>query len=52
MGRVVVRDNHQRPGIDYRESISPVMCLGSLRTILALAAIRNLGIIQFDINSA
>ena len=51
-GRIVARDNYQCPGIDYGESISPVMCLGSLRTILALADIRNLSIIQFDITSA
>ena len=50
-GRVIARDNYQRPGIDYKESISPVMCLGSLRTILAPQDIRNLSIIQFDITS-
>ena len=49
---IVARDNHWCPGIDYGELISPVMCLESLCTILALVAIRNLGIIQFDINSA
>jgi len=48
-GQLVARGNHQRPGIDYEESISPVMRLNSLRTIFALAAIRVLDIIQFDI---
>ena len=51
-GRLVAQSNHQRPGIDYGESFSPVMCLESLRTILALAAIRDLDVIQFDITSA
>ena len=38
-GRLIARDNHQRPGINYGESFSPVMRLESLHTILALAAI-------------
>jgi transposase InsO family protein len=50
--RLVARGNHQRPGIDYNESFSPVMRLESLRTLLALAAIRDLDIMQFDITSA
>ena len=48
-GRLVARGDHQRPGI---ESFSPVVRLESLRTILALAAIRDLDVIQFDITSA
>jgi len=51
-GRLAARGNYQHPGIDYKESISPVMHLESLRTILALAAIRDLDIIQFDTTSA
>ena len=51
-GRLVARGNHQRPGIDYGESFSPVMRLESLRTLLALAATRDLDVIQFDITSA
>ena len=51
-GRLVARGNHQRPGIDYGKSFSPVMRLKSLRTILALAVIRDLDVIQFDITSA
>jgi hypothetical protein len=50
--RLVARGNLQRPGIDYGESFSPVMRLESLRTLLALAAIRDLDIVQFDIMSA
>ena len=50
--RLVARGNHQRPGIDYGESFSPVMRLESLRTLLALAASRDLDIMQFDVTSA
>jgi hypothetical protein len=49
---LVTRGNHQRPGIDYNESFFPPMRLESLRTLLALAAIRDLDVIQFDITSA
>ena len=51
-GRLVTRGNHQRPGVDYGESFSPVMRLESLRTLLALAATRDLDVMQFDITSA
>ena len=51
-GTLVALGSHQRPGIDYGESFSPVVRLETLRTILALAAIRDLDVIQFDITSA
>ena len=51
-GQLVARGNLQCPGIDYGRSFSPIMRLESLRTILALAAIRDLKVIQFDITSA
>ena len=50
--RLVARGNHQRPGVDYNESFSPVMQLESLCTLLAVAAISNFDIIQFDVTSA
>ena len=50
--RLVARGNHQRPGIDYGESFSPVMRLESLRVLLSLAALRNFDVLQFDITSA
>ena len=51
-GRLVTRGSYRRPGIDYGELFSPVVHLESLRTILALVAVRDLNIIQFDISSA
>ena len=50
--RLVARGNYQRPGIDYGKSFSLVMRLESLRIHLALAASRNLNIVQFDVTSA
>ena len=49
---LVVHGNHQRPGIDYGESFSPVMQLESLHTLLALVASHDFDIIQFDVMSA
>jgi len=46
---MVAWGNHQRPGVDYGVSFSPVIRLESLRP---LAAIRNLDVILFDIPSA
>ena len=51
-GRLVARGNHQRPVIDYGESFFARYALRIPRTILALAAIRGLDIVQFDITSA
>jgi hypothetical protein len=50
--RIVACGNHQRPRIDYGESFVPVMRLESLHTLLALAAHRDLEIVQFNITSA
>jgi hypothetical protein len=49
---LVARGNHQHPGIDYNKSFLPVMCLESLHTLLALAAICDLNIVQFNVTSA
>jgi hypothetical protein len=50
--RLVARTNQQRSGTYYNESFSSVMRLELLRTLLALAAIRDFDIIQFNIISA
>jgi hypothetical protein len=48
---LVARGNLQHPSIDYGESFSLVMHLESLRTLLALTAICDLDIVQFNITS-
>ena len=50
-GPIGARGNHQCPGVDYGGLFSPVLYLDSLRTLLALAAIRDLDIIHIDITS-
>jgi hypothetical protein len=50
--RYVVKGFHQREGEDYGETFAPVMKYTSLRLILALAAIQNKKIQQFDVDSA
>ena len=50
--RLVARGDQQCPGIDYDKSFSPVMQLESLHVLLAMAAICNYNIIQFDVTSA
>ena len=42
----------QRPGYDYAETHSPVMCLESIRLLLAIAATRGLRIHQMDVKGA
>lgn len=50
--RLVVRGFDQVFGIDYNETFSPVVKHTSIRTIFALAAIRNMKMKQFDVKTA
>lgn len=50
--RLVVRGYEQREGIDFEETYSPVATISSIRTIIAIATIKNLEWIQFDVASA
>jgi hypothetical protein len=50
--RLVAQGDHQCTGVNYGQSFSPVMRLESLRTLLALVAIWDLDVIQFDVTSA
>lgn len=59
MGRVVkykaqlvARDFSQEYGIDYWETFTPMIRLDALRTMLTLAAIKNLNIQQLNIKGA
>jgi len=50
--RLVAKGYTQEEGIDYREIFAPVAHLETIRTVVALAAIRRWTIYQLDIKSA
>ncbi|KAL4574289.1 hypothetical protein LXL04_021117 [Taraxacum kok-saghyz] len=50
--RLVAKGFHQRPGLDYVETFSPVVKPASLRLILSLATSQNWCLRQLDINNA
>jgi len=50
--RLVAKGYTQEEGIDYREIFAPVARLETIRTVVALAAIRRWTIYQLDIKSA
>lgn len=50
--RIVALGNHQRPGIDFRETFAPVARMSSFRLLLALAAELNLQVYGGDVNTA
>ena len=48
----MVKGFTQRPGIDFTETYAPVLKYDSLRAILAIAAVDDLDLFQFDVASA
>jgi len=50
--RLVARGFEQRQGINYGETFAPVARIESIRTILAIAAARDLEIERFDVSTA
>ena len=42
----------QRPGIDYEEAFSPVVCFESVRSVMALAVHGNMKLHQMDVKTA
>jgi hypothetical protein len=50
--RLVARGFTQREGLDYNETVSPVVKFDSIRTILSIVAADDMEIIQFDVCTA
>lgn len=50
--RLVAKGFHQRPGIDYCETFSPVLKHATLRLVLSLAISQNWSLRQLDVNNA
>lgn len=50
--RLVARGFEQRAGIDFKETFAPVAMVESIRALIALAAIKQLETVQFDVATA
>ena len=50
--RLVAKGCSQREGIDYEETFAPVVRYDSIRALLAVAPVKNLEIMKFDVKTA
>uniref|UniRef100_A0A146M1T4 Retrovirus-related Pol polyprotein from transposon TNT 1-94 n=1 Tax=Lygus hesperus TaxID=30085 RepID=A0A146M1T4_LYGHE len=50
--RLVVQGFSQRLGIDYEQTFSPVAKASTVRTLLSVAASKNMKLMQFDVSTA
>ena len=50
--RLVTKGCTQRPGYDFTETFSPVVCLETIKAILALIPGKNLKVQQMDVKGA
>ena len=50
--RIVAKGYDQRPGIDYKETISPVVKPATIRTVLFITVMKGWDLRQMDVNNA
>jgi len=50
--RLVVKGYEQKYGIDYKETVSPVISSNALKSLFAIAAMKEFAIMTFDIKTA
>lgn len=50
--RMVIKDYSRKPSVDYDKLFSPVVCLSTVRSAIAVAARENANLIQFDVSTA
>lgn len=50
--RLVIKGFHQKKGIDYEQTFSPVTRMGTVRSVLSVAANEGLVMLQFDVSTA